>query len=143
MEDCFICRKHRKLKPEPPGSYIYEGDHWLVCHAAPNLGPLGTLFIESRRHFLDYAEMNEAEAATLGPLLKQIHQALRAELDPERIYQVMLMDGIPHFHNWFVPRLHGTQERGLKFLARDDACTEADATALAQRLQNHFQSFSL
>jgi diadenosine tetraphosphate (Ap4A) HIT family hydrolase len=135
MDSCFLCRKHKGEEPSPPGGYFYEDDHWLVCHAPGKLGPLGTLFIESKRHFLDYAEMTEAEAASLGKVLKRVYRALREHTDAERIYMISMMEGVPHFHSWFVPRGKDVAERGLKFLARDDSCTEEDAIALVQKLR--------
>jgi diadenosine tetraphosphate (Ap4A) HIT family hydrolase len=134
MEDCFICRKHNGLEPVPPGGYIYEDEHWMVCHAPAKLGPLGTLFIESKRHFLDYAEMTDAESVSLGEVIKKIYQALRLHTNAERIYQVTLIDGVPHFHSWLVPRRKDDVERGMKFLARDDSCNEEEAVALANKL---------
>ena len=107
----------------------------MVCHAPGKLGPLGTLFIESRRHFLDYSEMALDEASTLGQLLKKVYSALRVQLEPERIYQLSTMEGQPHFHSWIVPRRNDIPERGLKFLARDDSCSDEDASALAERLR--------
>ena len=65
METCLICNKHKGIQALPPGGYIYQDEHWAVCHAPTNVGPLGTLFIESRRHFLDFAEFNEEEQKTL------------------------------------------------------------------------------
>jgi len=118
----------------PPGGYIYEDDHWMACHAPANLGPLGTLFIESKRHFLDYAEMTDEESATLGNVMKKIYHALRLHTNAERIYQVTLIDGVPHFHSWLVPRRKDDTERGMKFLARDDSCNEDDAIELANKL---------
>jgi len=118
----------------PPGGYIYEDDHWMACHAPANLGPLGTLFIESKRHFLDYAEMTDEESATLGNVMKKIYHALRLHTNAERIYQVTLIDGVPHFHSWLVPRRKDDTERGMKFLARDDSCNEDDAIELAKKL---------
>lgn len=53
-KDCFLCRKHQGLEQQPPGGYIYSDQYWLICHAPPEKGPLGTLFIESKRHFLDF-----------------------------------------------------------------------------------------
>ncbi len=44
--DCFLCQKHEGQVAPPPGGYIYEGEHWLICHAPADRGPLGTLFIE-------------------------------------------------------------------------------------------------
>ena len=105
METCFICRKHNGQEPAPPGGYIYEDEHWMVCHAPVNVGPLGTLFIESKRHFLDYAEMTTKETTTFTPLMKKIYKVIKIHTDAERIYQVSMMDGAPHLHIWLVPRL--------------------------------------
>jgi len=135
IENCFICRKHNGLESAPPGGYIYEDSHWMVCHAPINLGPLGTLFIESRRHFLDYAEMTAEEAASLGNLLKQVYDALKEHTEAERIYQLATMEGQPHLHMWLVPRRKDVSERGLKFLAKDDTCEEKDAIELVNKLR--------
>lgn len=119
----------------PPGGYIYKDEHWMVCHAQPHMGPLGTLFVESKRHFLDYAEMTDEESVSLGHVMRKIYQALRRHTGAERIYQVTLLEGIPHFHTWLVPHRKDDREKGMKFLTRDDSCNEADATALAHTLQ--------
>ena len=135
METCFICRKHNGQEAVPPGRYIYEDEHWMVCHAPAELGPLGTLFIESKRHFLDFAEMTDEESASFGNVMQKIYQALKAHTNAERIYQVTLIDGVPHFHSWLVPRRKDDIERGMKFLARDDSCSEEDAMVLAEKLR--------
>lgn len=134
MENCFICRKHQGWEAAPPGGYIHKDEHWMVCHAPGKLGPLGTLFIESKRHFLDYAEMNEEESASLGVVMQKIYSALRQQTDAERIYQYTSIEGVPHFHSWLVPRGKDVSERGMKFLARNDSCSEEDAAELASRL---------
>src|SRR5512138_175951 len=135
MEDCFLCRKHKGEEAAPPGGYIYEDEHWMICHAPGKLGPLGTLFIETKRHFLDYAEMTSEEAASLGDILKKVYSALRLHTSAERIYQVTLMEGVPHFHTWLVPRRKEDPERGMKFLQRDDSYSERDTSALANKLR--------
>jgi len=135
MDTCFICRKHKGLEPSPPGGYIYEDNHWMVCHAPGKLGPLGTLFIESRRHFLDYAEMTVEEAASLGNVLKKVYAELREYTEAERIYQLSTMEGQPHYHSWLVPRRKEDVERGLKFLAQNDSCDDIDAAALVEKLR--------
>ena len=135
METCFICRKHNGQEDAPPGGYIYEDAYWMVCHAPGKLGPLGTLFIESKRHFLDYSEMTPEESATLGEVLKKLYTALKIHTDAERLYQLSTMEGQPHFHSWFVPRRKEEVERGLKFLAKDDSCSDEDASALAEKLR--------
>jgi diadenosine tetraphosphate (Ap4A) HIT family hydrolase len=135
VDTCFLCRKHQGREAAPPGGYIHEDEHWMVCHAPGKLGPLGTLFIESRRHFLDYAEMTDEESASLGSVLRKVYYALRLHTAAERVYQVTLMDGVPHFHSWLVPRREEDTEKGMKFLTRDDSCGEEDALALAVKLR--------
>lgn len=135
METCFICRKHKGQEAAPPGGYIYADEHWMVCHAPGKLGRLGTLLIESKRHYLDYAEMTTEETATLTPLMKKIYNILRTNTEAERIYQVSMMDGAPHLHIWLVPRGREIPERGLKFLSRDDSCSDEDAAELAIKLR--------
>jgi len=135
MENCFVCRKHLGQEVAPPGGYIYEDEHWMICHAPINVGPLGTLLIESKRHFLDYAEMTTEETETFTPLLKKIYKVIRAHTDAERIYQVAMMDGAPHLHIWLVPRGKDVIERGMKFLTRDDSCSDEDAEELVNKLR--------
>jgi diadenosine tetraphosphate (Ap4A) HIT family hydrolase len=130
--DCFLCQKHKGEVAPPPGGYIYEGEHWLVCHAPVDKGPLGTLFIESRRHFLDFAEANEDELAEYGPLLKKVYTELKSLTGAERMYQVVFLEGIPHFHAWVIPRREGDEERGVPFISKDIVCEQGDAETLAK-----------
>ncbi len=135
METCFICRKHSGQEAAPSGGYIYEDEHWMVCHAPGELGPLGTLFIESKRHFLDFAEFNDEEQASYGILAKRISLALKQFTNAERIYHVSMVEGVPHFHVWLIPRTKDISEHGVAFLARDDSCNDEDALALANKLR--------
>ncbi|MDX1377513.1 MAG: hypothetical protein R3307_01590 [Anaerolineales bacterium] len=135
MENCFVCRKHKGQEDAPPGGYIYEDEHWMVCHAPGKLGPLGTLFIESKRHFLDYSEMNEEESTSLGNVMKKIYRELKVHADAERVYQVTLIEGVPHFHTWLVSHRKGDTEKGMKFLASDVSCSDEEASALAGELR--------
>jgi diadenosine tetraphosphate (Ap4A) HIT family hydrolase len=135
MESCFLCRKHEGKETAPPGGCIYEDEHWMVCHAPGNLRPLGTLFIESKRHFLDYAEMTDQESASLGTVMRNAYRSLKQHTQAERVYQVTLLEGIPHFHSWLVPRRREVPEKGMKFLARDDSCSEEEASLLAENLR--------
>jgi len=132
--DCFLCQKHKGEVAPPPGGYIYEGEHWQICHAPADKGPLGTLFIETRRHFLDFAEANEEELAEYGPLLKKVYAALKSLTGAPRVYQVGFVDGIPHFHSWLVPRREG-DEKGVKFISKDIVCEQGEAEELAEKLR--------
>ena len=134
MKTCFICRKHNGKEAAPPGGYIYEDEHWMFCHALAQLGPLATLFIESKRHFLDYAEMTDEESASLGNVMRRIYHALTSHTNAERIYQVTLIEGVPYILSWLVPRRKEDAERGMKFLAGNDSCFDEAASALANKL---------
>jgi diadenosine tetraphosphate (Ap4A) HIT family hydrolase len=79
--------------------------------------------------------MTDEESSSLGLLLRKLYQALRLHTQAERIYQVTLLEGIPHFHCWLVPRRKEDPEKGMKFLARDDSCREEDAVDLANKLR--------
>jgi diadenosine tetraphosphate (Ap4A) HIT family hydrolase len=132
--ECFLCQKHSGEVAPPPGGYIYKNEHWLVCHAPVDKGPLGTLFIESRRHFLDFAEANEEELAEYGPLLKKVYAALKTLTGAKRVYQVVFLEGIPHFHAWLIPRREG-EEKGMAFLSKDIVGEQEEAERLSKTLQ--------
>jgi diadenosine tetraphosphate (Ap4A) HIT family hydrolase len=133
--ECFLCQKHAGQVAPPPGGYIYEDLHWRVCHAPVDKGPLGTLFVESQRHFLDFAELLPDEAASYGVLLKRLYTQLKFITGAEHIYQVVLLEGVPHFHAWLVPRTKEIPERGLKFLEKDLNCNAPDVQQLAGALR--------
>ena len=134
-DDCFLCRKHAGDEPQPPGGYIYQDADWLICHAPIERGPLGTLFIEARRHVLDYADFNDRESASFARILRTVFEALRTELHPHRIYMLSMMEGIPHFHSWIVPRAPQATTRGVAFLAADLSCGMDEAVDLVARLR--------
>jgi diadenosine tetraphosphate (Ap4A) HIT family hydrolase len=107
---------------------------WKACHAPVEKKPLGTLFLESTRLILDYAEMIPDEAASLGATLQRIYRALKEQTKAERIYQLSTIEGQPHFHAWIVPCRKDIPERGLKFLAHDDSCEEKAILQLVNRM---------
>ncbi|GAB4425247.1 MAG: HIT family protein [Anaerolineales bacterium] len=137
--DCFLCQKHKGEAAPPPGGYICESGHWLVCHAPVDKGPLGTLFIESRRHFLDYAEANDEELAEYGPLLKRVYAVLKSLTGAERVYQIVFLEGSDHFHAWLVPRREG-DEKGVTFISKDIVCEQGEAEELAEKLRDLLNS---
>jgi diadenosine tetraphosphate (Ap4A) HIT family hydrolase len=140
--DCPLCQKHLGLGElaNPPGGYIYEDEHWMVCHAPAKIGPLGTLFIESRRHFLDFAEFDPEEQRTYGILAQKSSAALKRLSGAARIYHLSTVEGIAHFHIWLVPKSKDVPERGIQFLARDHSCDEREAATLADKLRAALRS---
>jgi len=133
--ECFLCQKHAGKVASPPGGFIYEDIHWMVCHAPVDKGPLGTLLVESRRHFLDFSEASPDETTSYGPLLRKLFAELKTITGAERIYQVIMLEGVPHFHAWLVPRAKDIPERGIKFLEKDFTCNEADVQRLATAIR--------
>jgi diadenosine tetraphosphate (Ap4A) HIT family hydrolase len=132
---CFICRKHAGLEEAPPGGYIYGDEHWQICHGPAEMSVPGQILVESRRHFLDFAEMTAEESASFGLLLARLYAALKATTGAERVFALAMMDGAAHFHLWLVPRRVDAASRGLAFLAEDHACTDEEAVAAAGALR--------
>jgi len=93
------------------------------------------LLIESRRHFLDYADMTAEEASMLGALMKKIYGMLRVHIEAERVYQLSMMEGAPHLHIWLLPRGRDVPERGLKLWQKEVSCEEKDAVELVEKLR--------
>jgi diadenosine tetraphosphate (Ap4A) HIT family hydrolase len=132
---CFICRKHSGEHAAPPGGYLYEDAHFRVCHAPAAMSVPGTLLVESRRHFLDFAEMTVDEAADYGLLLARLYGIMKHALGAERVYTLVTLEGAAHFHTWLIPRADTVQVRGLDFLTQDHRCTEAEALAALEALR--------
>lgn len=75
------------------------------------------------------------EAASYGVLLKELYTELKRVTGAERIYQVIMMEGVPHFHAWLVPRAKEIPERGINFLAKDLLCKGPDVQKLVVELR--------
>jgi diadenosine tetraphosphate (Ap4A) HIT family hydrolase len=93
----------------------------------------GTLLVEARRHFLDYGEMRASEGAELGLILRRLFPTIKRAMKAERIYVVALMDGVPHFHLWLVPKRRGGRLRGVRYLASRHSPLSKRAAASAAR----------
>jgi len=132
---CFICRKHAGEVALPPGGWIYEDEHWRVCHAPATMSVPGQLLVESRRHFLDFAEMTPNEATSYRLVIARLFAALKRATGAERVYSLVTLEGAAHFHTWIVPRTPAITTRGVAFLAEDHACTEEEALAIVSKLR--------
>ena len=135
QQDCFICRKHIGLESAPPGGYIFQNDNWKVGHGPVHVVRIGTLVIESVRHYLDFEAMTAEEAVTVGPLLVKLYSALKVETGAERIYTSLFVEGAPHFHIWLVPRFHNDTVRGPALLEEKAQGSEEEAPRLANILR--------
>lgn len=132
---CYFCEKHRTGGDAPQGGWLFEDRDWLVGHGPVNMCLAGSLRIESRRHFTDFAEMTDSEAASFGRLLTDLYRAVRPATGAERIHLLATMDYQPHFHAWLYPRSATERRRGTEFLNHDMSCALADAEAVADRIR--------
>jgi ATP adenylyltransferase len=84
VEGCLACDL-AEGRVDLPGGEILVADHWIVEHCVGPLG-VGTLIVKPKRHVVHFWELEEGEAAEIGPLLRRA-TALVAELtSPEQVY---------------------------------------------------------
>ena len=138
MSTCEICARggDGRQHPGTVGGNVYEDEHWYAYHAPPSSSSLGQLFLVSKRHFLDFAEMTPAEAASYGQVLHALYSALKQAVDAERVYLRVTLEGVAHFHTWLIPRPKDTAERGMAFMSAERSCAEADALTAVARLRD-------
>ncbi|TVY04000.1 hypothetical protein FPZ49_30820 [Paenibacillus cremeus] len=83
--------------------------------------------------------MTDEEAKSYGILVKKIYSTLKQETGAERIYSLVTIEGVPHFHEHFFPRTSDSPAKGMKLITLNCACDEADAILLVSRLRGKFQ----
>jgi diadenosine tetraphosphate (Ap4A) HIT family hydrolase len=98
-DECFACAT-AEGRAEAPGGVIAETDHWLVDHCIGPLG-VGTLIVKPKRHVVHVADLEAAEAAELGPLLRRTSDVVTKLTRPEQVYVTLWshMGAVPvHIH---------------------------------------------
>jgi diadenosine tetraphosphate (Ap4A) HIT family hydrolase len=139
--ECAICVKYQgEALPayggytSPPGGHLFDDGMFRVGHGPTPYWPAGTLLIESHRHFLDFAEMTDAEAVAIGPLIRRFTGPVRAAMDAPRVHVFSCMEGAEHFHVWLVPRT-GETSSGRAFIANPGYCSIPEAEAAIARIR--------
>ena len=112
--DCVSCAF--EARPDvPPRERVFLGPRWRVAHAFGTALP-GWLVVLPRRHVVALDELTQAEAADLGPLLREITSALRRVTGCEKTYVALFAEaeGFSHVHFHVIPRMVGlaTELRG-------------------------------
>ena len=68
-----------------PGGRLHRTPRWVVEHCVGPLG-LGTLLVKPQRHVVSIADLDDQEAAELGPLLRRTARVARTLVDAEQVY---------------------------------------------------------
>ncbi len=105
--DCLVCRKHRG-EIDVPGGPIFENDLVYIVHAHL-LGEeaqhyLGHLFVETKRHVAEIADLTEAEFQAFGLWISRSARALMAVQGVVHVYSFVIGDGVPHVHAHVIGR---------------------------------------
>jgi ATP adenylyltransferase len=99
VEGCVACDLIAGRKELVGGCY-YQTDLWVVEHCIGPF-PLGTLILKPRRHCLHIWDLNDAEAAELGPMMRRVSGAIPQLVEADQVYCFLWshMDGVPgHIH---------------------------------------------
>ena len=143
---CLICAKYagRPLPSwagfaTPPGGHLVDDGRWRVGHGPTPWWPAGTLLIESHRHFLDYADFDAEEAATLGPLISRLTGPLKEATGAARIHIFSCMEGTEHYHLWMVPRPEGAAANRT-FVGDPGHCGPAEAEEVIARVRKALET---
>ena len=108
---CLACDLRDGRLPLP-GGRIHEAGGWIVEHTVGSLG-LGTLIVKPVRHVVRVAELDEDEAATLGPLLRRVASVVDELTKPEQVYVALWShaDAVPrHLHFVVQPVTRSTMD---------------------------------
>jgi diadenosine tetraphosphate (Ap4A) HIT family hydrolase len=104
---CTTCElvERRDRGAAPVWDEIVRTEHWDVVHCY-GVSIEGWLVLACRRHVEAVADLSEAEAASLGPLLVQVSSALRDVVGAVKTYVVQYAEHPqhPHVHVHVIPR---------------------------------------
>jgi diadenosine tetraphosphate (Ap4A) HIT family hydrolase len=101
--DCVACKANAGLL-QAPGGVIYQDALWRLEHILSPAPLAGWLVLKPKRHCEGLDFLTVAEAAALGPLMRRVSGALRAATGAEKIYSILLAEGVAHVHFHLIPR---------------------------------------
>ncbi|MFC7620904.1 HIT family protein [Microlunatus sp. GCM10028923] len=102
--DCLACT-HTGADTLPDREQVVRTEHWRVAHAFDSALP-GWLVLLPTRHVTSYADLTDAAAAEVGPMLLDLSRALRTVVGCVKTYQMLFAEkeGFSHLHIHLVPR---------------------------------------
>jgi diadenosine tetraphosphate (Ap4A) HIT family hydrolase len=104
-DGCITCRANRG-EVATPGGVLHDDGLWRLEHTFEPLPLVGWLVLKPLRHVESVADLTEAEAAALGPLIRRTSAALTAVLNCTKVYVICFAEAAdaPHVHFHLVPR---------------------------------------
>ena len=72
------------------GGVIYEDDHWHRDHSVSPCALRGWLILKPKRHVEHLGELTQAEADSMGPLVRATSLSLMRALGAERVYALSM-----------------------------------------------------
>jgi len=111
IADCLVCQENSG-EVDVPGGLLHSGELTLAFHAPPFRTARvyqGHVLVTSRRHALDYADLDDDEASAVGRETARWCRALKG-LGAERVYVAAVGHGVAHLHVNLLPRWPGTPD---------------------------------
>ena len=102
-ENCSACAEIAGVV-SAPGGVILDNGLWYASHHTGRFTDPGELILKTRRHCESLADLTEAEASALGPLLHAGVRALQQVVEADRIYAVSFNERVRHVHFLLLPR---------------------------------------
>lgn len=102
---CILCQEAAGDE-QLERSEVWSNALWRLTVARLAEVP-GFAYLEPKRHIPSLAQLDGAEAQTLGSVLAQVTHALQAETGCERVYVYIFGDSVPHLHLHLAPHRSG------------------------------------
>lgn len=142
MPDCQTCElvARRDAGKAPPWDRVLRTASWDIVHAF-GTSVEGWMVLALRRHVTTIADLTDEEARELGPLLRDVSQALEATTGCVKTYVAQFAEHPqhPHVHVHVIPRYQDLddEQRGpgifsLLGVPEDRCVSEARMNQLAE-----------
>lgn len=148
IDGCIACELASGRVPLP-GGRIHETRHWLVEHCVGPLG-VGALIVKPKRHVVRVSDLEQAEAAELGGVVRAASAAVDALIQPDQVYVTLWSHrgGKPRHIHWVVQPitrelmashegLYGPYLQAALF-DRNESPPETEVDAIADRFRDWF-----
>ncbi len=131
---CAVCDFVTSVEP---ASRVYEDSQW-VAGILDGVEVPGWIVLGLRRHATDAWGMNADEAATFGPLVARLSQAIQTAADSERVYLLAYGENAHHWHVMLTSRdasVPPEHRHAAMWPHRDEYVDPAAAVLAAQRIR--------